>query len=259
MFYSEEQIATNLICPRCKLKLVDPRIIVPCCETLCYNCCDELTDKSDINCPFCHIQHRVPEGGFGVNKMLVQMLSVKPDLVNRSANVEALKEKIGKINDLTDELKSNLACSELIINEACCQVKCEIDLLVEEKKKELDDMRDDHFQRVDSYEQECVKSWRSLDARMFVDGLDQAGEFTHKCKGYLKNFQVDEAVVCQQIVSADCHVAHVEKRLRELKAAQFGEKLLTFKANKSPLKSIGTLEFTKFENSSNSLPLNLSN
>jgi DNA-directed RNA polymerase subunit RPC12/RpoP len=119
MFYGEEEIASNLVCPRCKVKFVDPRIIVPCLETLCINCIEELTDvkTNEINCHFCRVKHLIPAAGFGPNKLMAQLLSLKANEVSRSANVEAVKEKLSRIEQLKDQLKTNIETSELIINE----------------------------------------------------------------------------------------------------------------------------------------------
>jgi hypothetical protein len=81
MFYGEKEIASNIICQRCNVKFADPRIILPCHETLCINCIEELTDakSNEINCHFCRVKHQIPAAGFGPNKLMAQLLSLKAD------------------------------------------------------------------------------------------------------------------------------------------------------------------------------------
>jgi hypothetical protein len=250
MFFGEEEIATNLICPRCKTKFVDPRIIVPCCETLCFGCIEDLTitDKKDqISCHFCLTNHAVPKDGFASNKLIAQMLSLRANEVYRGANMEKFKQKLARIETLTDEFKSKLENSTLIINEYCRDVKTQMDLLVETKKKELDDMREEFVTRIDTYEQECVSNLQQLDTQIFLDRVDQANKFASEWKSYLKNFKIDEEVVSEPSRQVDGHVASLEKLLKELKGAQFNGRLLSFKASESKTDPIGTIEFETLE------------
>jgi hypothetical protein len=78
MFHGEEEIKRSLICARCNLKYVDPRIIIPCFETLCINCIEDLTEnKSQFNCHFCRLKHAIPVSGFPANKTVAKLLTLK--------------------------------------------------------------------------------------------------------------------------------------------------------------------------------------
>jgi hypothetical protein len=251
MFYVEEEIASSLICPRCKLKFVDPRIIVPCGDTLCNNCIDDLSTYNQLDCPFCHVTHTTPVGGFPPNKTITHLLHLKASDVYRNANVEALKMKLNRIQHLHNDFKSKLDNSAIIVNEHCREMKTKIDLLVETKKMQLDEMRDEYVKRITSYEQECVSNMQKRDTKSLLDAVEEINVFAGKCKDYLKNFKIDEAVVSERAQASDVHIAHLEKHLEQLRGAQFNGQLLKFKANEDDASkteaTIGKFEFERLE------------
>jgi hypothetical protein len=249
MFYREDDIAYKLICPRCNVKFVDSRIIVPCHETLCVNCIEDLTEAetSEINCHFCRVKHQIPAAGFGTNKIMIHLLGLKADEVYRSANVEAVKEKLSRIQQLKDQLKTNIETSELIINEHCRGVKIQIDLVVETKMKELNDMRDEYLAVVNAYERDCLNNLPNLDTQVLFRAVDKANQFVNELKDYLKSFRIDENVVSTQSVACDRHLAELEGSLLYLKGSQFRGQVIKFKPNELKIESIGAFEYDTIE------------
>jgi hypothetical protein len=250
MFYVEEEIAVNLICPRCKTKFVDPRIIVPCLETLCAHCIATLTDENnnEITCHFCaDRKHAIPEDGFGSNKIVAKMLSIKADEVNRSPNAEALKQKVNHIHNLRREFVSKCENSISVIKDYCQAVKSRLDSFVEAKKRDLDKARDEFATEIDSYETECLANWKKWNDKMFLERLHEINTFVRDCSEYLKTFRIDENVVSEKRRGAGTHAAELEKLLRQLKGAQFNGKLMKFKESELNSKLIGSFEFEHLE------------
>jgi hypothetical protein len=249
MFYSEEEIATSLVCPRCETKFVDPRIIVPCFETLCINCIEDLTvtNNTEINCHFCRRRHPIPENGFALNKTIItQLLDKKPNEIYRASLVEALNEKINRVKDRKDELKSKWDASATEINEFCREIKTQIDLVVETKKKMLDDMRDVYLKRVDSYKQECLVNLAQFDSTSLLAGLEQANKFVDEISGYLKSLKTDQDVR-QKSFKVE-QLAHLDELVQQLKLDQFNNgQLLRFKANNISVKMENEIGFLQLE------------
>jgi hypothetical protein len=250
MFYLEEEIAINLICPRCQTKFVDPRIILPCLETLCANCIGNLTEENnnEISCHFCAgSKHAIPVGGFSSNKIVAKMLNIKANEVNRSPNVEALKQKISQMQKLACKFVFISENAAFVINKYCRSVKSQIDMLVETKKKELDHARDKFATMIDSWETECLEKWQTFDKNMFVENINEINNFIGECSEYLKRFKIDEDVVSEKRREAGTHAADLEKLLSQLKRAQFNGQLLKFKEKELDLNLIGKFEFDKLE------------
>jgi hypothetical protein len=163
--------------------------------------------------------------------------------VFRGANVEAVKEKLSRIEQLTDQLKTNIETSELIINEHCRGVKIQIDLVVETKKKELDDLRDECLAIVDADERDCLNDLPKLDTQAFHREVERANKFVQELKDYLKSFRIDYNVVSEQSFACDRHLAELEGSLLHLKGAQFRGQVIKFKPTELNIESIGAFQY----------------
>jgi hypothetical protein len=256
MYYLEEEIASHLICPRCNMKFHDPRIIVPCFETLCAKCIGDLTDDktNEIDCYFCHRKHPTPDGdGFASNKLVIQMLNLKANEFNTNERVRKLGEKLDVIKSRNKELESNMDQSRLIINKHCSEVKAKIDFLIESRKKNLDDMRNKLLQEVDAYEKECVDNLDKIDTKLFLDGINETREFLSDSSDHLKKIRSnddddDDGAIREMIRDADYYLESLETLHHQLKGVQFSGKLLRFKENESSdIESIGFLQLEKLE------------
>jgi hypothetical protein len=200
MFYSAEEIVASLNCPKCDTKFVDPRIIVPCCETLCLSCIESLTVGDEINCHFCvGCKHSIPPNGFASNKTILQLLDLRANEFYRGSNIETLKAKLARIQNLAYDFKEQMATSTLIVHKHCREVKTQIDLFVETKKQQLDNLRDELLKKIDSYEQECAEKCHNHNTGDNKTlHIDQVNQFVHELTAYLTNFKIDEDLVSQR-------------------------------------------------------------
>jgi hypothetical protein len=260
MFYCEEEIASSLICPKCQRKFVDPRIIVPCCETLCMSCIEAASSRhlNEFDCHFCGLKHALPEAGFAPNKTIARLLDLRANELFRGSSIEKLKEKLARIQKRVDTARSEVSRSRLVLNEHCSEVKAQVDLLVETKKQELDLKRDELLQQIDAYEQECVARLADIDRAQITLKMDQASEFACDANAYLKNFQIDENLLSEQSQEADSYLENLDKLLVQLKLAQFNGKLLRFRANNGSTAgelTIGQIEFDEFNGQIDAEPL----
>jgi hypothetical protein len=247
MFFRTDEVDCNLTCPRCKTKFLDPRIIIPCLETLCNNCIEQLTENNEINCYFCDVKHPISDLGFGSNKILAKLLEVKANEINRSQNAELLKQNLKQCQIQVDEYKSKIDNSQFIISEHCRVVKTQINLFFETKMRELDDSRNKMLKEVDIYEVECSKHWQELDTKLLRDQVDQMSKFISECTDYLNKFLIDENVISEKRRDAFDHLDNLDKLQKELKGAQFNGRLLTFKQSELNVDSIGEFGHDELE------------
>lgn len=109
MFYKEEEIAEDLICPRCSKKFQDPRVL-PCGQTYCQPCIQDIlvNDENLLKCPSCKSSHPVPDkADFPPNLIVVRLLKKSSNEVYRGTSVENLKEYLNKLRSNIDKFEAN--------------------------------------------------------------------------------------------------------------------------------------------------------
>ena len=78
MFYEEEEIQNLIICPNCKKKLNDPRV-VSCGQSICQDCLTVIlnAETNGLHCPGCNDFHAMPENGFMKNQIVSSLIELK--------------------------------------------------------------------------------------------------------------------------------------------------------------------------------------
>ena len=108
MFFKEEEITEDLICPKCSNKFQDPRVL-PCGQTFCQMCIQEMLvdNKDQFKCPSCKSNHQAPDkDGFPPNIIVVRLLKKSSNEVFRGTSVENLKEHLNKLRSNVDKFES---------------------------------------------------------------------------------------------------------------------------------------------------------
>ena len=102
MFYGETEIQELVICPYCKNKYDDPRII-ECGTSFCMPCIEFLTkgDTNGFQCPVCKDFHQQPQNSYLKNTTLAKLCEKRANKVYRSPLADALETQL-------DELKQNI-------------------------------------------------------------------------------------------------------------------------------------------------------
>jgi hypothetical protein len=244
MFFGEAEIKTNLMCPRCQRKFNDPRILSPCGETLCNTCIEDSSHDNQIDCHFCQVKHPIPAGGFTSNKIIAQMLSLRANEVFRSRTVQSLKEKIARIDKLSDELKSCLENPTLVIGQHCRGMETQIDSLHATRTNELNAMRAELVDKVRSYEQECTNNWHKADTKITVsDWIKQANTLSAKSREYLRDFIIDEHEISVQSRAAEKQLVSLEGQVKWMRSVLFnGGQMLKLKEKESRMEHFASLE-----------------
>lgn len=159
MFFPEEELIEIVNCPRCKKRHVEPKIIVPCFQTLCVRCVEELSDDRNFDCFFCNRQHPVPEGGFASNTSVELVLKLQPKEVHRNNKlIKELKDKLNNLTLLFGNFSEKAQDIEWSLYQHCSQLKNQIDLSCDQKIAQINVMRDNCLKYVDKYMESCVKN-----------------------------------------------------------------------------------------------------
>ena len=110
MFYEAAEIDEQLICPYCKNKYTDPRI-VECGVSFCMPCINQMliSNKNGFKCPACEDFHEIPSKGYLKNSNLAKLCAKKAAEPTDSKLAEAFKSQLDefklKLEDLSNENK----------------------------------------------------------------------------------------------------------------------------------------------------------
>lgn len=248
MFFKEEDVTKLLNCPRCKQRYVDPKIIVPCSNVLCYNCVQHLSENDSFTCNFCNCKHRIPQGGFKPSAHIEMLLKLKPDDVYRNDTVEEFKRKLNKLTALTQNLDRERKSLESNLIDHCSSLKSKIELSSQKKIEEINQTRIKYLKHVEKYQRECIENLSNN--KYYLENQENAFKnYTDACKKHLKEFKIDEQVVRKENNNIDEKIKEIETLMSNLKFIQFNGKLVDFVAddNKISPELIGKFNQTELE------------
>lgn len=159
MFYKENEINNNLICPSCNIRYELPKIL-PCCgETICNYCVAKL--PKEFKCSFCSKDQSMPQEGFLTNNILLKFLTLQPNEIYRSNNVSQLKTNLNeiknKMNELTDAIENGADC----IKEHCLNLRTDVQFTTETIMKEVSDFGQSMIDQIDKYEKEQLAQYNN--------------------------------------------------------------------------------------------------
>jgi hypothetical protein len=157
-------------------------------------------------------------------------------------NGQTLRHTLQHILNLTNQFKFKNQTFPQLIYQHCSKLKDQISLLVDTKMKVIDDLKDEFFNKIDTYEDDCEKKWQKL-----TDRFEEIRKLAQIWKEYLKSARIDEKIVNENNQQADEFLIDLEKLVQDHKCAQFQTELLKFKANESKTEAIGVLQFLKPE------------
>ena len=199
MFYKEEDISKELVCPKCTNRFDDPRTL-PCGNSLCQMCIlnhqvDNQT-KTMNKCFCCQENHPLPkEGEFAKNKFIIKLLEKKPTEVKRGTLGEQLKKSIKTLTDKKDELENYLKSGDQKVSDYLSEIRTQIDLITETQIERLNKARESLLDELKQYQTECFYSKRTNHTELFRK-LDECNEKMLKC---LNGTEWDENYVIEKI------------------------------------------------------------
>ena len=225
MFYKEEDISNELICPKCKNRFEDPRIL-PCGNSLCQSCILDEIEKGAINkCYCCEEKHSLPKDGeFVKNKFIIKLLEKRPIEVKRGALGEQLKKSMIEITEKKQELETLMKSGDQIISDYLSEIRTQIDLITDTRIENLNKARDNILYKLKQYQSECMYTKR-INQTDFLTKLD---EYNIKSKNYLNGSDWDENNINKRIKEASnltdlCNhnIANLEKEIFANKKPHF--------------------------------------
>jgi hypothetical protein len=251
MFYEEAQIADLLKCPKCNKRFDDARIL-PCGQTMCSDCIENLSNKlsNTMKCSLCQGTHQITKenNGFPVNKLIMQLLDLHPSEVYRSKLVEQLKIHLDSLNRKTTALSNDLKQIPGRIKEKTLSVRTKIDLAAEMLIQEIHKHRDNLFRDLDNYEKECLQN-EAKNGPEFVKKVESViGEslkFQDEFRAYLSKSEIREERVSEANVLALGHLGKLSQEEISLRNFTYNNKTLTFLPGSPEICSskIGTISF----------------
>ena len=239
MFYQEKEINEIIICPYCKLKYKDPRIL-PCGRSLCFDCIELLMSKTNnkLNCPFCKEPHENKNDyGFYKNLELARLAEKKANEVYRSKSSELLKSKLNELIQRSDVLCQNNKIGLDKVKEHCNNLRFDIQTITEEILNSINEYNKELLKEVDDYENECIQNFENDKTYQshFTTKINEIDELHSKWTDYLANFLINEEEVINGINEADRCMFSLDKEISNLKNKNFNGKLLKFDKNPDKL------------------------
>ena len=160
MFYEQNQIDENLICPNCNEKFIEPKML-PCGETICNNCITVITKnkKDEFECPLCEEKHDLPSNkNFPTNKTVLKILKKQPKEIEHSDLIKNFKKSLNlmveKVNEYENIVNDNGTDR---INSHCFDLRQEVDLATEKLIDQIQDEREKLLKEINDFEADRIK------------------------------------------------------------------------------------------------------
>jgi hypothetical protein len=192
MFYKEEDISNELICPKCKNRFEDPRIL-PCGNSLCQSCIlDEIDNENKTmkKCYCCQEKHLLPkEGEFIQNRFILKQLEKKPIKIDRGALGEQLKQSLMEITEKKHELETFVKGKDQIVSDYLSEIRTQIDVITETQIERMNKTRESLLDNLKQYQAQCI----SIKQTHQEDFLEKIDDFNKKIMKYLSGITWKEA------------------------------------------------------------------
>ena len=107
MFYEQDKVNELVLCPYCKNKYNDPRI-VKCSSSFCMSCIQLFAnnDKNGFKCPVCNDLHKITRKECIKNSNLAKLCDMQANEVSRGSLADTLNFQINDIKLNLDEFSN---------------------------------------------------------------------------------------------------------------------------------------------------------
>ena len=261
MFYEENKVNKLIICPYCKLKYTDPRII-ECGASFCMTCIDLFTRNGEngFKCPVCNDFHQEPKKGFVKNSNLAELCAMQANEVSRGLHADISKRKLFDLKQNLDHLATkNKVCVERI-QEHCDQLRNEVQLSSEQLIQSIKTHSMDLIEQINAYERNSKLDFKQENKAQFDSFISQTYKFHKKWVEYLKRSKLNDTDLMTASAEASKCLEQVKSENEQVLAKVFNGNVLQFDKNPTRVESslIGALSFKKKFSASN-FSKNLSN
>jgi hypothetical protein len=219
MFYKEDDIKSIIICPACKIKYEDPRVL-ECGCSMCFTCISSfiIKEKNGINCPVCHNFHETPKNGFIKNNQLADLTIKTPNNVYRGRQTEDFKKTLDEILKRLNDLDQDIKLGHDNVKKYCLNLKSEVQLATELKIKEINELNKELIDEINQYEEECEKKFITEEnVRQELDKFTaDMHSFYAKWTAYLSEYNLDESEIENAFKQAKINLKEIGNEKFEL-------------------------------------------
>ena len=229
MFYEETDISELVICPYCKNKYNDPRL-VSCGNSFCRACIEFLT-KSGTNgfqCCVCDTFHEQPKNGFSKNINLAKLCEKKANKVYRSPLANAFETDLDELKLSMGKLSKQNDLGADKIKEYCDGLRNKVQLHLEESIENLKKKSLKLIQKIDEHENETMLKFNANHNLRLDTFLSETRQFHEKWADYLKQFEINEEEIKVALLEAKKLKVELNKESDLLVSKLFHNNLLKF-------------------------------
>ena len=258
LFYEADEINEQLICPCCKNKYNDPRV-VECGASFCMSCIELLTKNGEngFKCPVCDDYHILPNQGWYKNLNLGKICEKKAAGVSRGPQADTLSHQLDELKLKLDDFTSERSFSEEKINEYCNKLRNEVQLSTDELLKSINILNARLIEQIDTYERNSKLDFEKKDKTRLNQLSLESYEFHSKWTEYLKELKLDDLQLKSASNKAALKTAQVNNEAEQFLNNLFNNSLLTFKKSNASLlsSSIGCLSYANAKKSGHDLKI----
>lgn len=242
LFFEENQINELIICPYCKNKYDDPRI-VNCGASFCHQCIELLIkdDKNSFLCPVCQVVHVKQLDEYFKNTNLAKLCDKQANEVSRGSLANTLSSGLGKLKQKLDKLSIESKLGADRIKEHCDGVRNEVQLCSEELIQSISEHNLELIEQIDAYEKAAMLNYKKDSRAGFDEFLSSAYTVHAQWTDYLKQFKISDDELNVGTVEVKQFVDEVEKEINSSLDKLFGGDVMMFERNSAFTKSIGAL------------------
>lgn len=235
MFYSEDEISKDLICPSCKEKYVVPRIL-PCGSIICDRCVKKIQPIENTNqfkCDQCNEMHNIPPNGFSICEPLIKMLNRKPSKIYRGSQVEDLEKNLKRIENQLKKLEIDLNHGEDVIKDHCSELRRKVQLATDRKIEQINEYNKEMFEQIDEFRRDCLKTFNSVNKQEFAFRLKDMKEFCSNWRNYLASSKIDDLEVEAANEKSKEFISRLVIEDQNLQCLLFNDHCLDYRKNKN--------------------------
>ena len=243
-----------LNCPNCK-KIYDEPKMLPCGKVVCTDCLSIILYKvnrtsKEFKCLLCTEYHSLPKSGkFPTCEPLMNLIRKKPNDIFRCEALENLRSNLKQIQHEVVLLKKDMNNGNEKIKKYCHELRTDVQLAVEMKINEINNLNAIMIDTIDNYEIECFNAFEK--ETLFKDKtLKETAEIGQFCSDWIdscKHMRLSEMEVLKANELAKSMKIKMNLKRKEFDSFLFNNKVLVFEKSLHKMEP-AELGVLKYEN-----------
>jgi len=252
VLYEKTFIENLLKCENCKAmfnEYEEPRVLSCCSKTICAICIkliEKNVQSSQSKCLLCQRDNEISNILIR-NNLAFKLIAIQPIEIYGSEESKLFKMNLTDLENSTKKLTFEIQNGEYLIKEHCNEQRRLIQLSVEQRIQHIYSVSDGLLERINNYEQECIKRYES--SNQFKQNINefvkQIDKFIEQQNIYLNQLQTND----QEIMNLNKKIKEikieVEKENLNVQQVLFNDKLLEFKMKKTIETNLGHFELKR--------------